>query len=110
MAQPRHFLDIDRLDAPTLRSILSLAGAHKRREPPGGAHLLCHLGECVALPRLCFCLGFPNLPHRILIAEDRNGFHDRVVVVRAENHRGAAPLAGDLNPLMSTDRFIHQLG
>ena len=37
MAQPRHFLDIDRLDAPTLRSILSLAGAHKRHEPPGGA-------------------------------------------------------------------------
>jgi ornithine carbamoyltransferase len=34
---PRHFLDIDRLDAGTLRQILTLATAHKRREPPGGA-------------------------------------------------------------------------
>ena len=33
---PRHFLDLDRLDAPTLRGIMDLAAAHKRRAPPGG--------------------------------------------------------------------------
>jgi ornithine carbamoyltransferase len=34
---PRHFLDLDRLDAGTLRQILTLADAHKRKQPPGGA-------------------------------------------------------------------------
>jgi ornithine carbamoyltransferase len=34
---PRHFLDIDKLDAGTLRQILTLATAHKRREPPDGS-------------------------------------------------------------------------
>jgi len=34
---PRHFLDLDKLDAVTLRQILTLATAHKRREPPSGA-------------------------------------------------------------------------
>jgi ornithine carbamoyltransferase len=33
---PRHFLDLDRLDGATLRGIINLANAHKRREPPGG--------------------------------------------------------------------------
>ncbi|MBL8699545.1 MAG: ornithine carbamoyltransferase [Alphaproteobacteria bacterium] len=33
---PKHFLDIDKLDSPTLRQIMTLATAHKRREPPGG--------------------------------------------------------------------------
>lgn len=33
---PRHFLDIDRFDAATLRGILDLAAAHKRKAPPGG--------------------------------------------------------------------------
>ena len=33
---PWHFLDLDRLDAGTLRGIMSLASAHKRRYPPGG--------------------------------------------------------------------------
>jgi ornithine carbamoyltransferase len=33
---PRHFLDLDRLEAHALRDIIGLAGAHKRRAPPGG--------------------------------------------------------------------------
>ena len=33
---PSHFLDIDRLDTPTLRQILALGVAYKRRLPPGG--------------------------------------------------------------------------
>ena len=33
---PRHFLDLDKLDAATLRQIITLATQHKRREPPGG--------------------------------------------------------------------------
>ena len=33
---PKHFLDLDKLDAPTLRGIIQLATAYKRREPPGG--------------------------------------------------------------------------
>jgi ornithine carbamoyltransferase len=34
--EPKHFLDLDRLDAPTLREILGLGVAFKRRQPPGG--------------------------------------------------------------------------
>ena len=37
LAPPRHFLDLDRIDAGTLRQILTLAAAHKRKEPPQGA-------------------------------------------------------------------------
>jgi ornithine carbamoyltransferase len=33
---PKHFVDLDKLDAPTLRHIIGLANAYKRREPPGG--------------------------------------------------------------------------
>ncbi|MFN7195518.1 MAG: ornithine carbamoyltransferase, partial [bacterium] len=33
---PRHFLDLARLEAHALRDIIGLAGAHKRRAPPGG--------------------------------------------------------------------------
>ena len=33
---PKHFLDIDKLDSTSLRQIVTLATAHKRREPPGG--------------------------------------------------------------------------
>src|SRR5258708_10283240 len=33
---PSHFLDLDRLDTPTLRQILALGVAYKRRLPPGG--------------------------------------------------------------------------
>jgi ornithine carbamoyltransferase len=34
--EPKHFLDIDRFDTPTLREILGLGVAFKRRQPPGG--------------------------------------------------------------------------
>ncbi len=33
---PKHFLDLDRFDAATLREILALGRAFKRRQPPGG--------------------------------------------------------------------------
>ena len=36
MTAPRHFLDLDRIDAPTLRSILDLAVAFKTGAPPKG--------------------------------------------------------------------------
>jgi hypothetical protein len=51
-------------------------------EPPGGAHLLSHLVECVdlAVLGLCPCLGRSDLAHQLLITEDRQSFHDRVKV------------------------------
>jgi ornithine carbamoyltransferase len=36
MAEPRHFLDLDRLDTATLREILSIGTAFKRKLPPEG--------------------------------------------------------------------------
>ncbi len=36
MADPRHFLDLDKLDARTLREILGIGAAFKRKLPPGG--------------------------------------------------------------------------
>lgn len=47
MTEPKHFLDLDKIEAATLRQILDTGGAFKRGEAPGGAAPLA--GKMLAL-------------------------------------------------------------
>jgi ornithine carbamoyltransferase len=75
ISAPKHFLDLDRFDAPTLRRILDLAAAMKRGRMPGGAPPLA--GKTLALvfekpstrTRVSFQVGMTQLGgHTVLVS------------------------------------------
>jgi hypothetical protein len=79
-------------------------------ESAGGAHLLGHVIQCVDLAVLSLGLGLTDLTHDRLIAEDCQGFHDRVVVVGAQDDCCPATLPRDLDALVGANSLIHELG